>query len=113
MRTIGSDGSDDDHRDKRCPHCRQFVANAAKIVQLKELIDNKIKDLTEALSKYEWTVIENSINIKNMKRDGLELDQESFVIAFNESVQFLNMLTSINVAVDKLVHEYKEMNEQV
>lgn len=113
MRTIGSGNSDDDPHDKGCPHCRRFIANAEKIIQLKETIDNKWRDLNESVSKYEWVVIENSVNIKNMRKNGLELDQESFAVAFNESVRFLNMLTIINSSVDNLVCEYQEMNEQV
>lgn len=105
MNTMGL-GDRDDHR---CPQCRQFIANADLIVQKMETIERKMTELRESLSKYEWIVIENATGIKNMRKSGLELDKESFDVAFAQSKEFLILLETIEINLNSIGQQYNDL----
>jgi hypothetical protein len=100
-------GGDDD---PRCPQCRQFVKNADLIVQLMDDAERKMKVLLEDLHKYEWVVIENAQGIKNMRKEGLEVDEESFEVAFRQTKHFLRMLETINSHLNKMQRDYDDID---
>jgi chromosome segregation ATPase len=104
MRSMG------DIDDRRCPQCKQFLANADIIVQKMETIERRLKDLQESLSKYEWTIIENSMGIKDMRKNGMELDAESFDVAFNQTKQFLRLLETIESNLNSIMRNYNDIN---
>ena len=106
MKVIGGGASDD----RRCPQCRQFIANAELIVSKMETIENKISEIKSDLSKYEWIVIENSVGIKNMDKNGMELDKESFEVAFAQSKKFLRLLETIDSSLNSIRRHYNDMD---
>lgn len=106
MNTLGSGDVDD----PRCPQCRQFVHNADLIVRQMEEAERKMKSLTEDLSKYEWIVIENAENIKNMRKNGMVLDDDSFEEAFRQTKRFLRLLEGINSSLNTMRRHYEDMD---
>jgi len=106
MNSVGK-GDSDDHR---CPQCRQFVANAEIIVKKMEIVERKMIELREALSKYEWVVLENSIGIKNMRMNNMEVDAESFDVAFTQSKRFLRLLETIDSDLNKIYRYYNDID---
>jgi len=107
MRSVNSGDIDD----RRCPQCRQFVENADIIVHKMETIERKLNDLHMALSKYEWTVIENATNIRNMRKNGMELDKDSFDVAFAQSKRFLRLLESIDSNLNSIMRHYDDLSD--
>jgi hypothetical protein len=101
-------GDIDDHR---CPQCRQFIENADIIMHKMETIERKMNDLRSALSKYEWTIIENSTNIKNMRKNGMELDEESFRVAFSQTKRFLRLLETIDSNLNSAIRHYDDLSD--
>lgn len=99
-----------DRDDRRCPQCRQFVANAELIVPKMETIERKMNELQSVLLKYEWVVIENSIGIKNMRKNGMEINAESFDVAFKQSKRFLRLLEIIESDLNKLGHYFNDID---
>lgn len=106
MRTIGG-GASDDHR---CPQCRQFLTNADLIFSKMETIERKMKDLQMDLSKYEWIVIENSVGIRNMDKNGMELDKESFEVAFAQTKRFLRLLETIDSSLNSMRRNFNDLD---
>jgi len=96
--------------DRRCPQCRQFLANADIIIQKMETIERRLKDLQESLSKYEWIIIENSTGVRNMRKNGMEVDEESFDVAFRQTKQFLRFLETIESDLNKFDRYYKDID---
>jgi hypothetical protein len=100
----------DDVDDRRCPQCRQFLANADIIIQKMETIERRLQELQESLSKYEWVIIENATGIKDMRKNGMELDVESFDVAFKQTKQFLRFLETIESDLNKFERYYNDIN---
>jgi len=101
-------GSGED--DPRCPQCKQFLANAELIVRQMEDAERKMKALTEDLFRYEWVTIENAENIKNMRKNGMILDEPSFEVAFRQTKRFLRLLESINSNLNSMRQRYNDMD---
>ena len=97
--------------DRRCPQCREFINNADIIIQKMETIERKMSDLQAALSKYEWTIIENSTNIKNMRKNGMDLDDESFQVAFSQSKRFLRLLEMFDSNLNSTMRKYDDLSD--
>jgi 16S rRNA C1402 (ribose-2'-O) methylase RsmI len=108
MKSLGSGDRDD----PRCPQCREFLKNAELIVRQMEDAEAKMKSLTEDLSKYEWVVIVNSDNIKNMRKNGQVIDDESFDVAFRQTKRFLRLLESVNSSLNLMRRRYDDMDNQ-
>ena len=106
MRTIGGGASDD----RRCPQCRQFIKNAELIVSKMESIESKMNELQMDLSKYEWIVITNSIGIKDMDKNGQELDKDSFEVAFAQTKKFLRLLETIESNLNSIRRYYNDLD---
>jgi len=109
MKSMGSGDSEDD---PRCPQCTQFRRNAELIVRQMESAEMKMKSLTEDLFRYEWVVIENAENIKNMRKNGQVLDEESFEVAFRQTKRFLRLLETINSNLNLMRQRYNDMDAQ-
>lgn len=107
MRSVGN-GDIDDYR---CPQCRQFVANADIIVGKMETIERKMNALKSSLSRYEWIIIENAANIRNMKKNGLDVDRESFEVAFAQTKRFLRFLETIESDLNKIERYYNDISD--
>lgn len=103
--------SSGDIDDRRCPQCRQFLANADTIVQKMETIERKMGELQLALSKYEWIIIENSTGIRNMKKNGMEVDVESFGVAFAQSKKFLRLLETIDSNMNSIMRNFNDISD--
>jgi hypothetical protein len=75
-----------------------------------ESADWKMKDLIDSLYKYEWTVIENAQNIKDMRKNGMELDEVSFEVAFRQTKRFMRMLESVNSDLNRMRRKFEDID---
>jgi hypothetical protein len=105
MKSMGSGESD-----PRCPQCRQFLENAELIVRQMEEAEAKMKSLTEDLFRYEWITIENAQNIKDMRKNGMVLDEESFEVAFRQTKVFLRLLEGVNSNLNSMRRHFDDMD---
>ena len=106
MKSIGRDEDD-----KNCPQCRQFIINSDIIVQKMDGIERRIFALKDNLHQYEWTIIENATNIRNMRENGFsDIDKESFAIAFQECKSFLRLLENIESSLGSMERKYDDVN---
>jgi len=75
-----------------------------------ESIESKMNELQMDLSKYEWIVITNSIGIKDMDKNGQELDKDSFEVAFAQTKKFLRLLETIESNLNSIRRYYNDLD---
>ena len=106
MRFADRDGKGDN---QRCPRCNEYILDSELIFNRMDTINRRYANIIDLYSKFEWVILENAENIRNMDKNGLEVEPQSFDYAIRQAKEFVKLLDIIDAHMDKQMREFDKV----
>jgi hypothetical protein len=97
-----SHGMGDDDRRSPCPKCKEYIDTAQQVIDNVDAINNQMEEIKAFLATNEWVLIENVLNIQQLKNPEKDMDMESLQAAHAQSVRFKRLVDSMKRALARL-----------